>query len=99
MLHGLGLLLGLAACGERPGRDDEVLYTEAYPDLASIPEDKPRSNSVPRSLVQQYNAFQAQPDQSPVLAVDFDSLLNAPVLPPREIQTDARARPSSPTWR
>ena len=87
VLTGLGLVLGLAACGERPGRDDEVLYTEAYPDLASIPEDKPRSNSVPRSLVQQYNAFQAQPDQAPVLAVDFDSLLNAPVLPPREIQT------------
>ena len=35
VLTGLGLALGLAACGERPGRDDEVLYTEAYPDLAS----------------------------------------------------------------
>ena len=75
-----------------------MLYTEAYADLASIPEDKPRSNSVPRSLVQQYNAFQAQPDQAPVLAVDFDSLLNAPV-PPRARSRPRAARSSSPTWR
>ena len=86
VLTGMGLVLGLAACGERPGRDDEVLYQQAYPDLASIPDDAPRSRSVPRALLQQYDEFQAQPDQIPVLAVDFESLLNAPVLPPREIQ-------------
>lgn len=82
---GLCFVLGLAACGNRPGRDDEVLYADAYPDLASIPEDKSKSGTVPLALLQRYNAFQAVGDAAPVLAVDFDSLLNAPVLPPREI--------------
>ena len=39
----IGLLaatVGLSACGDRPGRDDEVLFTDPYPDLASIPEDR-----------------------------------------------------------
>ena len=56
---GLCFVLGLAACGNRPGRDDEVLYADAYPDLASIPEDKSKSGTVPLALLQRYNAFQA----------------------------------------
>lgn len=84
----IGLLaaaLGLSACGNRPGRDDEVLFTNAYPDLASVPEDQPRSRAVNRQTRRLYDDFQAVSNDPAVLAVDFQPLLAEPVMPPRSI--------------
>lgn len=84
----IGLLAGtagLAACGDLPGRDDEVLFIDPYPDLASIPEDKPRSRAVSRETKRLYNNFQALPNDSTILAADFNPILAQPVTPPRSI--------------
>lgn len=84
----IGLLAGsavLAACGDRPGRDDEVLFTDPYPDLASVPEDKEKSRAVSRQTKRMFNDFQALPNDAAVLAADFNPALSQPVLPPRSI--------------
>jgi outer membrane protein OmpA-like peptidoglycan-associated protein len=84
----IGLLagtVGLSACGDRPGRDDEVLFADPYPDLASIPEDKARSRAVSRQIKRLYNGFQALPSDGALLAADFNPALAQPVVPPRSI--------------
>ena len=84
----IGMLVGTAAfagCGDRPGRDEEVLFNSPYPDLASIPEDKPKSRGVSRQTSRLYNGFQAQPNDRAVIAADFAPTLARPVLPPRGI--------------
>ena len=84
----IGMLAGtaaLAACGDRPGRDEEVLFANPYPDLASIPEDKPRSRAVSRQTARLYDGFQTQPNDRAVIAADFAPALARPVLPPRAI--------------
>lgn len=81
----LAATAGLTACGDRPGRDDEVLFTDPYPDLASIPEDQPTSKAVARQTRRLYDDFQALPNDPAVLAADFNPVLAQPVLPPRGI--------------
>ena len=90
----IGLLagtVGLSACGDQPGRDDEVLFVDPYPDLASIPEDKPRSRAVSRETKRLYNGFQALPNDNAVLAADFNPMLAQPVMPPRGISETRNA--------
>ena len=84
----IGLLAGtagLAACADLPGRDDEVLFVDPYPDLASIPGDKPRSRAVSRETKRLYNDFQALPNDGAIIAADFNPMLAQPVMPPRAI--------------
>jgi outer membrane protein OmpA-like peptidoglycan-associated protein len=84
----IGLLagtVGLSACGDRPGRDDEVLFADPYPDLASVPADKPRSRAVSRHTKNLYDGFQAVPNEGALVAADFNPVLAQPVAPPRSI--------------
>ena len=76
---------GLVACGDQPGRDDEVLFTDPYPDLASVPDDKERSKAVSRQTKRMFDDFQARPNDGATLAADFNPALARPVMPPRSI--------------